>query len=101
MMAEASLVSKGTRPLLDDLFDDVVTARLNQLGAELAGAYQSADPFPHIVIDDFLPDNLLQEALEVFPKPRSLPKQEWADHNQVKLQYNQIETLPQPFRELI
>src|SRR5947209_1448145 len=100
-MSEASLLPKEQRPLMDELLSDAVTGRLKRLGIELAGAYQNADPFPHVVIDQLLPDDLLQEALDAFPKPRVLPGQEWSDKNQVKLQYNQLPTLPQPLRELI
>ena len=34
------------------------------LGKELAEAYNSSAPFPHIVIDDFLPPELLERVLE-------------------------------------
>ena len=32
-----------------------------------AGEYAAAQPFPHIVIDDFLPDDVLRRVLEEFP----------------------------------
>src|SRR3954447_2835154 len=32
-------------------------------------AYASAQPFPHIVIDDFLPDGVLDAVLAEFPSP--------------------------------
>ena len=34
----------------------------------LSSKYQSADPFPHIVIDDFLSPSFLEKVLEHFPK---------------------------------
>lgn len=37
-------------------------------GEELAAAYRSAAPFPHIVIDDFLPQQLLEVCLAEFGK---------------------------------
>jgi hypothetical protein len=37
-------------------------------GTELHDAYENASPFPHIVIEDFLPPEILQRCLEEFPK---------------------------------
>jgi len=37
------------------------------LGQSLAAAYRQAAPFPHIVIDNFLPDALIQRVCEHFP----------------------------------
>ncbi|MEZ5664519.1 MAG: 2OG-Fe(II) oxygenase [Burkholderiaceae bacterium] len=39
-------------------------------GAMLAEEYRSADPFSHIVLDDFLPEPVLRQALESFPEER-------------------------------
>ena len=36
-------------------------------GSELHGAYESASPFPHIVIEDFLPPEILERCLDEFP----------------------------------
>jgi hypothetical protein len=36
-------------------------------GVELSEAYNAAFPFPHLVIDDFLPESLLEMCLEQFP----------------------------------
>jgi len=38
-----------------------------RFGRSLANEYQTASPFPHIVIDDFLPAELLKEVLADFP----------------------------------
>lgn len=40
-------------------------------GSELREQYESADPFPHIAIDDFLPASLLERCLEEFPPRHS------------------------------
>jgi len=37
-------------------------------GADLHAQYQDAQPFPHIVIDDFLPAGILETCLREFPK---------------------------------
>lgn len=41
-------------------------------------SYSKAQPFPHIVIDDFLPDKALREVLAEFPRPGDL---DWIDFN--------------------
>lgn len=37
-------------------------------GKEFRESYQTAEPFPHIVIDDFLPEALLERCLDQFPR---------------------------------
>ena len=51
--------------LRDGLALDPVEAR--RIGEELAASYCFADPFPHIVLDDFLPAALARRAAEHFP----------------------------------
>ena len=41
-------------------------------GHQLKAAYAAAEPFPYIVIDDFLPPELLDAILEEFPNPEEL-----------------------------
>lgn len=66
----ASVVRSG--PLLpidpDSMFLDATEAR--RIGEDLAADYCFADPFPHIVIDNFLPDALARMALDQFPTQR-------------------------------
>jgi len=38
-----------------------------EIGTLLSGEYIFAKPFPHIVLDNFLPNNLLEHVLESFP----------------------------------
>jgi len=40
---------------------------LKEKGLDLRDSYVNADPFPHIVIDDFLPASILDLCLEQFP----------------------------------
>jgi hypothetical protein len=35
-----------------------------------AEAYRSAEPYPHIVIDNFLPDSVLENVIESFSSAR-------------------------------
>lgn len=36
-------------------------------GTNFRASYEAARPFPHIVIDDFLPEGMAEELLEIFP----------------------------------
>ena len=36
---------------------------------DVAATYNQADPFPHVVIDDFLPEDIAQKIADSFPKP--------------------------------
>ena len=58
----------ATLPISADgsLYLDSKEARL--FGEELSGSYCSAEPFPHIVIDNFLPLPVIEEIHEAFPK---------------------------------
>jgi len=48
------------------LFDD---AQLQSVAQRYAAGYNTANPFPHAVIDDFLPTAAAERFLSVFPKP--------------------------------
>ncbi len=52
----------------DGIHLDVKDAQ--QYGESLSGDYCFAEPFPHIVIDNFLPDALIDKILENFPKEK-------------------------------
>ena len=49
----------------EGLYLDPLKAR--ELGARLANQYASADPFPHVVLDNFLPADLADAILTNFP----------------------------------
>lgn len=49
-------------------------AQLNAIADQHRDAYLSAQPFPHTVIDHFLPESVLEEILEEFPAPKEI---EW------------------------
>ncbi len=53
-------MATGNTPILD-------RQRLNGLAQKHRDAYSEARPFPHIVIDDFLPEETLDEILDEFP----------------------------------
>jgi hypothetical protein len=59
---------RATLPIRSDdgeLYLDPKAAR--EVGERLSESYCSADPYPHIVIDNFLPQQFIEKLLEVFP----------------------------------
>ena len=66
----------------DHLAFDVAECR--DAGKALASAYQNASPFPHIVIDDFLPAEVLKAVLDDFP---STTGKEYFDRDQERLKF--------------
>lgn len=89
------------RTVIDDLLSTECIQRLDRLVHEKAEGYQSADPFPHIVIDDFLPVEPLSEALRYFPSPQQLRWIKYDDTNEVKLAFPEAEQLARPLREVL
>ncbi|CAM5744538.1 hypothetical protein MAUB1S_02025 [Mycolicibacterium aubagnense] len=47
--------------------------------------FQTADPFPHIVIDNFLPPEVLEPVLREFPEPGDAEWQQYDNGREVKL----------------
>lgn len=56
---------------------------LEQLGSRLHDQYQVAHPFPHVVIDDFLPAAAAQGAHDLFPPPESEIWLDWTKRDTV------------------
>src|SRR5437762_3598925 len=50
------------------LDDDAILERLDGL----AGAYATAEPFPHVVVDDLVPAAWLREIVAEFPAPDAM-----------------------------
>ncbi len=79
-------------------FDDPRYAALALTSAE---AYQTADPFPHGVYDDFLPEALARRLADEFPEPDSM---EWVvrDNADNLRMYQHDETkIPPLYREML
>jgi Rps23 Pro-64 3,4-dihydroxylase Tpa1-like proline 4-hydroxylase len=47
------------------------SSKARETGAELHEQYAAGDPFPHIVIDNFLPESILRMCLDEFDQSRS------------------------------
>jgi len=69
---------------------------LERLGESLHQQYVNADPFPHIVIDDFFPAEVLDEVLSVFPGPKDMEFYKYDNPLEKKLAMDQLERLPDP-----
>lgn len=59
--------------------------KLSRLAAEFRDAYARAAPFPHVVIDDFLPEEVLRSIVQSFPRPKEIDWHEFDNPRQKKL----------------
>lgn len=63
--------------------------------------YSSADPFPHIVIDNFLPQSAIDTLVDEFPDPQnSIWSERIKDPYQVKLAFYNIDSAPPNIRDV-
>lgn len=58
---------------------------LKELAIKYREAYSQAKPFPHIIIDDFLPETILENILDEFPKVGSVDWQKFNNTAEKKL----------------
>jgi Rps23 Pro-64 3,4-dihydroxylase Tpa1-like proline 4-hydroxylase len=65
-----------------NIFDE---DRSQSLARELRDQYASAEPFPHVVIDDFLPEEVCESVLREFPGPGQIPWRRYKKHYSKKL----------------
>jgi hypothetical protein len=61
------------------------TERFRQLGQQQSSAYASADPFPHTVIDNFLPTEICEQLLAEFPTAEQIAWHRFDKHHSKKL----------------
>ena len=64
--------------------------RLAALAASLAERYRTAEPFPHVVIDDFLTNDVLSAVLEEFPLPSDPRWRRFDRGNERKLAWDNV-----------
>ena len=80
------------------VFDDTSYA---QLAVARANDYQTADPFPHIILDDFLPEDLARRISAAFPGPDDISWVE-RDNENNRRRYQHDETkVPALLREML
>jgi Rps23 Pro-64 3,4-dihydroxylase Tpa1-like proline 4-hydroxylase len=60
-------------------------ARMNELAASAYHTYIKAEPFPHIVFDNFFDPNLVDQVLAEFPQPGTIRWQQFDNEREIKL----------------
>lgn len=75
-------MSEGTGRGLDYIFDNM---SLEALADRLREGYMTARPFPHVVIDDFLPPESLRAVLREFPAPGQIDWIDFSNYTEKKL----------------
>lgn len=73
--------------------------RLDTLGREHGDAFARAEPFPHVVIDDFLPPDVADAVLEEFDRTEA-GWNHYHHYNEKKLALTHLERMPPRTREL-
>jgi 2OG-Fe(II) oxygenase superfamily len=75
--------------------------QLLPLAHDHAEAYQSADPFPHAVIDDFLPRPVLEALMSAFPSPTEIDWHRFDNSRELKLAMTEQDPLPAYVRQVL
>jgi Rps23 Pro-64 3,4-dihydroxylase Tpa1-like proline 4-hydroxylase len=83
------------------LYSDEYLAKLQQLAKEKADEYRANKPFPHIYLDDFLPQEAAEAALQDFPEPKQLAWSEFDTRQERKLAFDEVERLPRRVRDVL
>jgi Rps23 Pro-64 3,4-dihydroxylase Tpa1-like proline 4-hydroxylase len=60
-------------------------ARMNEIAQSAHATYVNAQPFPHVVFDNFFDPALVESILEEFPKPDSIRWQKFDNAQEIKL----------------
>lgn len=87
------------KPTHDTIFN---IEKLKELSLSFKEEYKNNNPFPHVVIDDFLPENILNDVLREFPEPDS---GEWVRYTNVteqgKLASREYLDIPPTIRHIL
>ena len=99
----STVIERTTQAMstMDMLLSVQVEKRLIHLAETCAAVYQSAGPFPHIVLDDFLPAPIVEIALQDFPKPNALRWVSYDENTERKLAFPVAESLPPSLRDIL
>src|SRR5262249_42845311 len=95
------LSTHESQSVIGVLLGNELADRLERIADTRTVEYQTAHPFPHIVIDNFLPAVLPDAVLEEFPTPQQLRWIKYADRHEVKLGFPVAEKLPAPIRDVL
>lgn len=77
------------------------TDHLGEMAARLRDQYASAQPFPHIVIDDLFVPAVLDRVLDVFPGPDAAFWQRFKSDRETKLALDREDAVPMPIRMVL
>lgn len=85
--------------MVDELL--ISPERLERLGSSLAPAYAAAQPFPHVVIDEFFPAAVAEEILRRFPDRQGEIWNRNYHANSKKLAQSDLTVMPDPIRSCL
>ena len=74
---------------------------LQALAREHRQTYATNHPFPHIVIDNFLPEDVAERILSIFPSPKGSKWEEYDRKHEVKLQLSDDQRMDPYLREVL
>jgi hypothetical protein len=75
--------------------------RFTRLAAELRDSYKAATPFPHIIIDGFLPVNVCEKLLAEFPAPWQIEWKRFDSAKNKKLGSIEVDDLGDYIRDIL
>ena len=78
----------------------LIRSDVQALARRLHEEFLSADPFPHVVIDDFLPAATVRDLIDSFPEPAP-GWEHFDDPNQLKYALRDEELIPAPIRSVL
>jgi hypothetical protein len=87
--------------MVDVLSYTMSRSELSARARNLREQYASASPFPHVVIDDFLPPEVLEPVLAEFPEPTEVDWESFDNSHEVKLALSDVEKLGPATRHLL
>lgn len=76
-------------------------ARLRELSERHSRDYRGGQPFPHIVIDNFLPPEVAEKLLAEFPTASNFPWHDYNDPRQLKLACEDETVMPAFTRQVL
>ncbi len=95
------MVGLDHRTTIDVLLSEELRQRLLRLAENKLQEYQTAVPFPHLVLDDFLPAPIVEAALQNFPKPNAVRWVSYDENTERKLAFPVAEALPPSLRDIL
>ena len=73
--SQTPIISQNIVPQIPAFYFD--STKLMQLAEQHRESFLSAQPFPHVVMDHFLPEDILQILIQEFPGPDDIEWKIW------------------------